>query len=298
MWYYRRPSAADVFSSFVVILVVLALGLMLFFYVGAIALAIFMGIGVGIAAVYALIVYIKALVEAIQSLGGNFENSLSGVLKKWATLVMTASGIAFKNNLAVASNALGKSHNYRLISPRRWMWFIVAPATLIIGTAVICAVILLQLFIFVALAFAVIFAMAVYIAVAFLCACGYSVIFFVKYLFDEDLRGIFAFNFTMSASLAELGGAIKNYFVSLWTVCVNVWKNNFDVGRDNRSYASNYKIFMPQYVFLTASLISMPLISTILDAVVLLIGFICFIPIVIACFIWSLIAMLINKIRG
>ncbi|MGN0805779.1 MAG: hypothetical protein ACI4MC_01965, partial [Candidatus Coproplasma sp.] len=262
-----------------------------------IALGIFLGIGVLIALVYALIIYVRSFIAAARQVSGRAGNSLSDILRQWFTLFATASGIAFKENLQVAGNALNRSGSYRLLSLRRWMWFIVAPATLIMGTLLICAIILSQLGIFCFLAFALIFALVTYLVFSFIGACGYAVICCVKYMTGEDLRGMFAFDFTLAATLSALGYAIKNYFVLLWTACVNIWRNCLSMGQSNHSYASSYRLLMPQHVFLTATLIALPFMATIFDALLLLLGGIIFIPLVIVVFIWTLLAMLITKIR-
>jgi hypothetical protein len=298
MWVrVRTVDGSDIFAGIVVFLAILGVCLLLFFYVGIIALAIFLGIGVCIAGVYALIVYIRALVDAIRMVGVGGYSSFGGFLKNWATVILTASGNAFKQNVTVAGNALGRAHNYRLLSFRHWMWFIVAPATIIMGTVVILAVILLHIVAAIAVAILLAELMLVYLALAFVCACGYSLVMFFKNLFGEDLGRVYAFNFSLSSTLPDFAYASKQFFTELWAICVSVWKDDWSMGTNNRSYASNYKIIMPQYVFLTASLITMPFISTIFDALVLVVGCICYIFLALANFFWTLLAMLITKIH-
>ncbi len=292
----KSGCASSIISTLAVIIVIFIIGLILFSYIGLIALLIFLGIGVGIAAIYALVVYVRALITASRELGGG-TNSFVGFLKNWVKLFCLASRYAFKENLTVASNALGKSRQYKFISPRHWMWFIVAPAAIIIGSLVIVGVIVLQAVIFMALAFILVMAMAVYALIAFLFACGYAMFFSVKNTVAEGLRDVFTFNFTRSATLSEFGSSVKQYFVGLCTVMASVWQQNLSIGQSNKSYASSYKIIQPQYVFLFATFMAMPIVSVLYFAIVFIIALVCFIPIALVSFIWTLIAMLISKIR-
>lgn len=177
------------------------------------------------------------------------------------------------------------------------MWFIVAPAAVVFGTAVIIAVIGLQFVIFLALAGLAVLAMVAYVAIAFLFACGYAIGFSIKNTDGNDVRSMFTFNFTLSAKFADLGAAMKQYFVGLWATVSNVFRENLSMGQSNKSFATNYKIIQPQYVFLIASFIALPFIAVIYSAILMIVAAICFLPIVLANLIWTPLAKFIDFIR-
>ena len=291
-------SGSDIFGTIIFILILFLIGFFIFLYFGFYVLLIALAIGLGIAAIYAIVVYIRAMISAGRDMSGMGVHSITELLKNWVRFIYLASGYAFKENLTVASNALSKSHIYRLISPRRWMWFIVAPASIIFGTLVILAVLVLQVLLFLALVWVVLALLFLYIFIAFVFACGYACFYSVKNTANEDVKGIFTFNFTLSARLGDFGSASKQYFVGLFSVLTAVWRENLSIGQSNKSYASSYKIIQPQYVFLLSSFVALPLIASIYYVLVTVVAFVCFIPIAIVCFFWTLIAMLISKIRG
>lgn len=291
-------SGSDILGTILFILILFMIGFFIFLYFGFIVLLIALGIGVGIAAIYAIIVYIRAMISAGRDMSGSGVHSLKDFLKNWVKFIYLASGYAFRENLTVASNALSKSHMYRLISPRRWMWFIVAPSAVIFGTLVILAVIALQVILFLSLVWVAIALMFLYILIAFVCACGYACICSVKNTANEDVKGIFTFNFTLSANFGDYGSAVKQYFAGLFSVLSAVWRENLSMGISNKSYASSYNIIQPQYVFLLSSFVALPFIASIYYVLVALVAFICFIPLAIINFLWTLIALLISKIRG
>ena len=294
--FYR--SGSDIMGTILFLLILFLIGLFLFLYVGIIALFIFLGIGVGIAAVYALVVYIRAMISAGRDMSGTGVHSIADLLKNWVRFVYLSSGYAFKENLTVASNALSKSHMYRFISPRRWMWFIVAPGSIVFGTLVILAVIVLQFLIFLSLVWVAIALLFLYILIAFVFACGYACFCSVKNTANEDVKGMFTFNFTLSARLGDFGSASKQYFCGLFSILTAVWRENLSIGQSNKSFASSYNIIQPQYVFLLSSFVALPFIASIYYVLVSLVAFVCFIPVVIINFLWTLLAMLISKIRG
>lgn len=291
-------SGSDILGTFLFILILFMIGFFIFLYFGVIVLLIALGIGVGLAGIYAIVVYIRAMVSAGRDMRGCGVHSIADFLKNWVKFIYLASGYAFRENLTVASNALSKSHMYRLISPRRWMWFIIAPASVIFGTLVITAVIVLQAVLFLALVWVALALMLLYILIAFVFACGYSCFCSVKNTANEDVKGMFTFNFTLSARLGDYGSAVKQYFAGLFSVLTAVWRENLSMGISNKSYASSYNIIQPQYVFLLSSFVALPFIASIYYVLVAVVAFVCFIPIAIVNFFWTLIAMLITKIRG
>lgn len=291
---FGKKLFGNILSIILVILVIITLISAIFSYVGLIVLSIFLAIGVGIAAIYSLIVYIKSFVAAARELGSCGNHSLISLLKHWIKLVFLASKYAFKQNLSVASNALAKSGQYRLLSPRRWMWFIVAPAAVIFGTAVILGVFVLHIIIFLIVAQIIFYALLAYLAIAFLFACGYAVFYSVRNTKKEYFGDMFAFDFTRTVEFSHFSYAIKQYFIGLWTSISNIFNENLEIGKNNKNYAINYKIYQPQYVFLISSLVALPLIAVLWGIVLSAVAIICFIPIVISNLIWLAVSKLIN----
>ena len=147
--FWRRPgyvvSAGDVLGSLLVFLVFAAFFAVIFFYVGYIGLIIFLSIGAVVGLAYSIYVYVKSFVTATKGLGSvTARNAFLTILLKWFTLYKEASRLAFIDNFSIARSAVTKSHGYRILSFRKWMWLMVAPATLIFGTVLIAAVIIIQ----------------------------------------------------------------------------------------------------------------------------------------------------------
>ncbi len=287
---FGRKLFGNILSSILVTIIILIFVSAIFSSIGLMVLSVFLAVGVGIAAIYALIVYVKSFVVAVRELSGCEIHSFWALLKRWVTIILVASKYSFKENMSVASNALAKSGQYRLLSPKRWMWFMVAVAVVVLGTAIVIGVIGLQIMIFLFFAQIIVGALLAYFTIAFLFACFYSVFWSVKNTKKDYIGEMFAFDFTASVELSQFSYAAKQYYIGLWNMIFDIFNENLEIGKSNKSYASNYKIYQPQYVFLFSTLLALPLISILWAIILAVISTLCYVPIVIANLIWLVIA--------
>ena len=292
MYYvYRKPDPGEVFGSVMATLVVIALIVAFAVYIGGIILAIFLGIGVLIGLAYTLYVYIKALVQASRNLGGSsVSNRFLAFLLGWLKLVGLTSLYAFKENLQVANNAMIKASGYRLLSFQKWMWLIVAPTVLIVGTALILFLAMVHLGIFLTLAYIVLWLILAALALMLAVSIVYAIIITVRN-FPDTVRAngnIFtSFDFTRSAQFSELFPVyVKGYFSTLWGYITGIFSDNWAQSGNNFSSASCYSLVSFWHYFLLISPVGLMAVSALFAAVIGAFFLVLFLPMLLANVIW------------
>ncbi len=235
---YQRPSAGEVFGTLLTIFIVGAIVIGFAAWLSWWILVGFLGVGVAIGLVYALIVYIRALIHAIGNLGGYSPRSSSAVMcvieKLFALNAMTAVE-AFNANLSNAAGALTRSQSYRLISFRKWMWLIAALSMVVFGVLLIGAFIFLQFGAFLGLVAALV---GIVVAICFLYffvslfyGLGYATMYFFGACRSElDFSG---YTFTKYATFHDVGFCLATAFTSLGRTIAEFWRSTLDRARDN-----------------------------------------------------------------
>lgn len=295
---YVEPG--DIFASFFVFLIFAGIFAVIFLYIGYIGLIIFLSIGAAIGLGYALYIYIKCFVAATKSLSSiSSTNLFKTTVLRWFTLFKVASRDAFADNVVVARSALIKSHAYRFLSFRKWMWIIVAPATFIFGSVLIVAVIALQALLLLMAVFIVFGIIAILCALMFIVDIVYSVIATFKN-FSPAFTGkdnIFkCFEFNISSCFKAIPTSVKNYFATLVSYMKGIWDENLALGKSNIRMGSGYKLLSFQRYFLFVSIATLIIIAIIFNVLMLLVLSIAFIPIFATNILWTLIATLIRVI--
>ncbi len=301
---WRRPGYAvtmvDVLGSFLIFLIFAAFFAVIFFYVGYIGLIIFLSIGAAVGLAYSIYIYIKSFVSAAKGLGTvTARNVFATILLKWFTLYKETSRNAFLDNFVIARNAVTKSHSYRILSFRKWMWLMVAPATLIFGTALIFAIIIIQgglLLAFFGTAFLLILLFCVLMLLVCLLYGIVATIRNLKVAFSGKPNIFCSFDFSMTAKLSEFPLAMKGYLTTIVSYINGIWAENFALGKSNIGMAGGYRLFSIQRYFLYLSIIGLMTVAIIFSCVIFLLLVILFPIMVITNFIFILIAMLMRFI--
>lgn len=299
----RNPyvTAGDIFASLFVFLIFAGIFAVIFIYVGYIGLIIFLSIGVAVGLAYALYVYIKCFIAATKSLSGiRSSNVFKTTILRWFTLFKNASHDAFVDNISVARSAITKSHAYRFLSFRKWMWLIVAPSTFIFGSLLIVAVIVLQALLLVAALILLVGVIFVLCALMFIADILYSVIATGKNTapaFSGKGNVFKCFEFNSSSSFSNIATSIKNYFVVSISYMKGIWDENLDLGRSNIRMGRGYRVISFQRYFLCLSVATLIMIAIVFDALMLLGLCIAFVFILLANVIWTAIATLSRKIH-
>lgn len=299
-YYYRdprRPDPGDLFGSFMTFLVILFIVIMLAVYFGGIILLIFLGIGVLIGGVCAIIAYINAFVDACKSLGNITGNSPIGTFfKKWWYLFKTSSLTAFKNNFSFAHNALIRAGGHKLLSFKKWMWFIVAPSVIIFGTAMIAVFALLQISLIGFVLYVIISLLLIVASIYFVIGLGYS---FWKVgketAFSFSLSNPFtSINFCRGYKISDFTFFVKNYFSSVIALIANIWKGSIALCSNNIASASGYPAINLVRFFLLFSPISIMFVTVLFIALIAIASIVVFIPLAIAKLFWCLLSLIIK----
>jgi len=291
---YRRPSAGDIFGS--------VLSFFLIFFVLLIALAyllfpvfvFFMCIGVALGVFYALVVYIRAFVDACRQVGNvRARNGVTKFIFRWGVLFGKASWFACRDNFNIARNALLRASGYRLLSFKKWMWLLVAPSIMIFGTLLIAAIALLQLFMFAMAAFMIFWLLMLILALLFLGAFIYGVIDTVRnfsYTASRHNNIFTSFDFSKYAAFGELFPIhVKGYFQSLFGYCKDICTENWSQGITNFKSANTYSLFSFWRYFLLLSPVSLNLISALAVILFCVFFFLLFVPMFLANVVWLVI---------
>lgn len=294
---YEKPDAADVFGSIIMFLAIAVFLGLLIFYLWGIVLIVFLCVGAAIGLGYALVMYIRALVNTLRSMGGYVQRSngvAAGVLEKiWVVSASTAS-TAFHDNLSVASGALTRSHAYRLLSFRKWMWLFVALTVVVFGLCLICAVILLE--------FALVFAVAALFVSLLLAICAiylvvaffYAIIFSGKFTCNALANGsLFSpLAFYRGVTFREWGYSFTGCFGALGGAVRMLWSDTLTLSRDNLADA-RYKPLYSLYKWLQiVSPVTLFLWSAIYTALMCIFLTLIFIFALIAQFFWTCLSKL------
>lgn len=296
----RRNYAEDIFAGLMAFLIIAVIFLIIFLYIGYIALIVFLSIGLAIGLAYAIYIYIKSFITIAKKLHTiTARGKAKSFFLKWFMLFKDTTKLAFVDNFSIAKAAIIKSHGYKFLSFKKWMWLIVAPATLVFGTSLILAIIILQGMILLAIAFILTAIILLFCSVFLLLDFVYAIIATLKN-FGSSFAGkdnIFRqIEFTKSANLKGLGGGIKKYYKVMLSYCKSIWNENYLLSKSNITMAHTYRIFSLQRYFLYLSVVSLMFIAIIVDLVLILGLTLIFAFVVIANLIWLPVALIFRKI--
>ncbi len=287
-YYYRDPrdEPGYIFGSILSFLLIVGLFLFLAIYLGSIILAIFLGIGALIGVVYAIVTYVKSFIFACRTVdfvGGR--TGIGSVFLIWWQLFSVASVAAFKNNLNVAKNAISRSRNYKFLSFRKWMWFIVAPSVLLFGTAMIAAIAFATLSVAIGI-------LAVILAIYLVIGIVYALVA-VGILFGQILKADLPASkakFTNPFPFSKLKRFSKDYFSTVFANIKNIWRRSITLILSNFESSKGFSLVSPaRYFLFFSSLVVVP-IALIFIALTFILSSIVFIPLFIAQFVWTLIS--------
>ena len=143
-----RPALSDILISLVLALFIFGLVFALVLIVGWYILLAFLGIGLLIGGGCALYIYFKSLKKAINLANTNVTYGMSkwgNFFKKLFYVFFQSAKLTLVDCFSFAGNAFIKSHAYKIISFRKWMWIIAALSIIVFGFIFVVSLLLLQL---------------------------------------------------------------------------------------------------------------------------------------------------------
>ena len=281
---YNGREQGDFFSGLLLFFVFCSIFVLIGLYIGSIILFIFLGVGVAIGLVYSIIVYIRSIISLKYKF--NFKNctSIKQILLMWINFFKDVSKISFFENFNVARNAIAKSRMYRFLSFRRWMWLIVAPSVIIIGSILICLIIIVQVLLFVVSCFILSVVLLIsslicliinlFPATAFACRLCFRTI--------KNNSPIKELCFDGSKSLSEIFKLVPHYFIKIFEYSKKTHKECLKKSKRNianskiislKNLKKYYLMVSPVALFLITYLVLM--INNIFYVVIFLPLFIC-----------------------
>lgn len=253
---YEKPSAGEVFGSFLMMLVIVGFVVLIAAYISWIILIVFAAIGAAIGLCYALYVYIRAFIRAV---GTGYTPKSNGVvlglLEKLFVISATTSSTAFSDSIGIASNAVARSRAYRVISFRKWMWLIAALSIMVFGLCLIAAVILLEFSLLIGAVCVLLGILAVICLLYFVTALGYALFFAEKFSLSSaaDQLDFSGFGFHLGTGFYELGCSASIFYASFGRMIAQMWSETHTLAQNNFSDAMSRPIFsVPKWLYLVS----------------------------------------------
>ncbi|MBQ8295340.1 MAG: hypothetical protein IJX87_02770 [Clostridia bacterium] len=277
----------------ILIFILIVLVIIGVFYIGGTLLAIFLGVGMLIGVAYALFVYIRAFINECRSIGSvTGSNGVTQFLLRWLHLFLRSSWSALKDNWDIAQTAIIKSKGEKLF--KKAMWLFVAPTVLVFGTALIVAVGVLQLFILLAIAAALLTLVFTVFVLLFAAAFVYGIVDTVKnFIAIAPSNGnIFtALDFSKYPLFSELFPVrSKDYFTTLFGYCRDLCVENWSQGATNFSTAKTYSAISFWRYFLFLSPFALTILSAVTVALFTVFFTILYVPMLVVNVLWICIA--------
>lgn len=229
--YYYDPYGYRRSSNFIVglIIAVILIGIVLtaLFYIGSIVFMIACGIGLLIGLVYAIIIYVKAMIEAGRRVFASSGRKFT--FKQYFRFLIETSKIAFMDNLAASKKSYYKSTGHKLLSPKKWAWLIACVATTVFGTMLLLACIAVH-------ALIAIWLFTVALSVIFLVLTIPTVIYSLFTVCPEFVKTVSNYN-PWKIRLRRSGARHYSgeYFSRLIEIVRTVWRDNLALMRSNIS---------------------------------------------------------------
>ena len=284
---YRNDNGrerGDFFSGLLLFFVFCSIFVLIGLYIGSIILFVFLGIGVAIGLVYSIIVYIRSIISLKYKF--NFKNctNIKQILLKWIIFFKDVSKTSFFENFNVARNAVAKSQMYRFLSFRKWMWLIVAPSVIIIGSILISSIIITQALLFVLIFFILSVVLLICSVICLIINLFPATVFACRLCFCaiKKKSPIKELCFNVTKSLSEIFKFVPLYFIKIFEYSKMV--HNGCLKKSKRNIANStiisltnlkkyYLMVSPVALFLITYLVLM--INNIFYVVIFLPLFIC-----------------------
>ena len=293
----REPiDGGDVFAGIVLFLIIAAVLAILAIYVGLFILFIFLGIGIGIAFIYAVIIYVRAFkssIPAVKMTTG--KGAISTIFLKFFVLLKDTSVLAFKDNLSIAHSAIIKAHSYRFISFRKWMWLIVAPSVLIMGSALIIMLALLQ---FQLVAFISLLIISVVGLIILCCAIINMITAIVNNLSilkkTCSVHRLQCFEFSNFTTYNSFAISCKTYWSDFVAIIKDIYTDNITAIKVNYADAISYGLLHIKRYYYLGTIVATYLATLMFVFGVIVVRMIAFIPLLLANIFWATIMAIIN----
>ena len=211
MAYYvvREQSDAERFGGCMTFLVIAAIIIGVLIYFAAYVLLAFLALGLLLGCLYCLIVYAKAMYEAIQDIRYNppqAANTMLTFIKGYWIFFFGVTRHSIIEAASVAQNSFYKFLNYRFLSFQKWMWLVVA-GTILVGEVVFTiAIIALQFAILATVIYLVCMLILAALLINLIVALVYTTVLEISDICKNTAMylGLSSFDFSSSASYPVL----------------------------------------------------------------------------------------------
>ena len=299
-YYYQPPhdDNAGCFGFLAIALIILFMAI----YIGAYILLFFLGLGLLVGGVFCLIIYVRALRDAIQQLSSAppiGRNRLTSIIKGYFVLMYNVTVNSVRETMTVVSNSFNKFLNYRVLSFQKWMWLTVV-ATVAVGEVFfVIGITLLQIAVITFVLTCIFYLLLAYMILNSLAALGYTSVLAVT----DMIRSITMYQrmdhfvFSLDSSYSDLVNSFRLLFAGKKEYVKAVFSETAMRARNFFAYSSANKIFSIQKWFYLACGLVMFVTAIIYNVVFMVLYSVAFLLIWIVNLLWTTIATLIRLIR-
>ncbi|MBR3894594.1 MAG: hypothetical protein IKJ35_05545 [Clostridia bacterium] len=179
MFYYGPPPRQDrdggCFAFLAIFIIIAIIAAVIGWYI----LLFFLGLGLAVGCVFSLIIYIRALVSAIQELAAappHASNKLLTVLKGYGILLLKVLANSFRETMTVVSNSFTKFLNHRVLSFQKWMWLTVVLTVSVCEVLFLIAAIMFQFVLVSAILMLIFYLIVAVLLINLIAALGYTTV--------------------------------------------------------------------------------------------------------------------------
>ena len=301
MFYYAPPPRDRDGGCFAFLAIAIVIGIIVA-VIGWYILLFFLGLGLVVGCVFALIIYIRALVAAIREMAispPHASNKLLTVLKGYGVLLLKVIANSFRETMTVVSNSFTKFLNHRVLSFQKWMWLTVVVTVAVCEVIFLFAMVMFQFALVSAILALIFYVIVAVLIINMVASLGYTAVLAVSDLIKNigihQRMGYFTFSSvsTFSAWLSAprlLMASEKDVFRSMIE----------DVSlraHTCMAYSGAHRLVSVQKWFYLTCALAIWIISAVVSLAFTVFYLIAFLAVWIANLIWAAIAALLRRLH-
>ena len=295
--YYNNDNNGGCFGFLAIFIVIAILAIAIGYYI----LLFFIGLGLLVGGVFALVIYIRALSDAIKMMAarGIGSNKLMGVIGAILKLMLDVTVCSVRETMTVVSNCFNKFLNYRVLSFQKWMWLTVTLTVMACEVIFVVWVTMFELALIAAIITLILHVIAIILAGCTLVALCYTAVLAFKDMIGNIANYTRMDHFVFSS--ASSYGALVRSFLSLFRAQWNYIKGECS---DTAARAQGFfalsginKIFSFQKWFYIAAGITVALVALTYSLIHLVLYTVAFLCVWIANLFWTTGATIVRCFR-